>query len=55
MLEWGSTHEERHRPLPGDDVTNDFVPAGMARHTRAVTIDAPPQAVWPWLVQIGDR
>jgi len=55
MLDWGATKEERRRPLPGDEVTNDIVPAGMARHTRAVTIDAPPEAVWPWLVQIGDR
>jgi hypothetical protein len=55
MLHWGSTTEERRRPLPGDDVTNEIVPAGMARDTRAVTIDAPPEAVWPWLVQVGDR
>ena len=27
----------------------------MARHTRAVTIDATPEVVWPWLAQIGDR
>lgn len=54
MLDWGSTKQERRRPLPGDEVTNDIDPAGMARHTRAVTIDAPPEAVWPWLVQIGD-
>ena len=42
-------------PLPGDDVVNDAVPAGAARHTRAVTINAPPEPVSPWLVQIGDR
>jgi hypothetical protein len=33
MLDWGATKEERRRPLPGDEVTNDIVPAGMARHT----------------------
>jgi hypothetical protein len=55
MLNWGSTKSERRRRLPGDDISNDIVPAGMARHTRAVTIDAPPEAVWPWLVQVGDR
>jgi hypothetical protein len=27
----------------------------MSHHTRAVTIDAPPELVWPWLVQVGDR
>lgn len=51
MLEWGSTPEERGAVLPGDDI-----PGGvMSHHTRALTIDAPPEAVWPWLVQIGDR
>jgi hypothetical protein len=51
MLEWGSTAEERCRPLPGDD----SVECVMTHHTRAVTIDAPPEAVWPWVVQLGDR
>lgn len=51
MLEWGSTAQERRQPLPGDDII-DVV---MTHCTRAVTIDAPPEAVWPWLVQIGDR
>jgi len=51
MLDWGATADERHLPLPGDEIVEDV----MAHHTRAVTIDAPPHAVWPWLVQIGDR
>lgn len=55
MLNWGSTKSERRRRLPGDDISNDIVPAGMARQTRAVTIDTPPEAVWPWLVQVGDH
>jgi hypothetical protein len=48
-LRWGATAEEAARPLPGDEVVAkaDFVA------TRAITIDAPPQDVWPWLVQIG--
>jgi hypothetical protein len=48
-LRWGATEEEAARPLPGDEVveTADYVA------TRAITIDAPPQDVWPWLVQIG--
>jgi hypothetical protein len=37
MLEWGSTRDGRQRPLPGDDVTNDIVPAGTVRHTRGLT------------------
>ena len=51
MLDWGATGEERRRPLPGDDIVEEV----MTHHTRALTIDAPPEAVWPWLVQIGDR
>src|SRR2546428_7636586 len=51
MLDWGATGEERRRPLPGDDIVEEV----MTHHTRAVTIDAPPEAVWPWLVQLGDR
>jgi hypothetical protein len=51
MLDWGSTSEERSRSLPGDNIVEPV----MTHRTRAVTIDAPPEAVWPWLVQIGDR
>ncbi len=51
MLDWGATDHERARQLPGDDIVEDV----MFHHTRALTIDAPPDAVWPWLVQIGDR
>ncbi len=49
MLQWGSTRDERATPLPGDDLAPD------ARYvtTRAVTIQAPPEAVWPWLIQMG--
>jgi hypothetical protein len=49
MLHWGSTPQERDVPLPGDDLSPD---AGYVT-TRAVTIDAPPSAIWPWLVQMG--
>ena len=46
---YGSTPEERRRMLPGDEVVAapDFVT------DHATTIDAPPEAVWPWLVQMG--
>jgi hypothetical protein len=48
-LTWGATRDEVARPFPGDDLlgTPDVV------STRAITIDAPPSAVWPWLVQMG--
>lgn len=45
----GVTRSEAHAPLPGDEQ----IPASRVVATRAVTIDAPPEAVWPWLVQIG--
>ncbi len=51
MLDWGSTPEERKAALPGDEVIEPV----MTHRTRAVTIDAPPEAVWPWLAQIGDH
>lgn len=48
-LTWGATPEEVARPLPGDDL----VPRPMFNATRAITINAPPDRVWPWLVQAG--
>jgi len=49
ILRWGATSEEATRPLPGDDV----VPHPMTGYTYAITIHAPPEKVWPWLVQMG--
>ena len=46
---WRATAEERAMPLPGDDL----VPSPTAQTTHAVTINAPPQQIWRWLVQIG--
>ncbi len=46
---WGSTPDERRRSLPGDDI----VPEPRLVATRAITINAPASAVWPWLVQMG--
>lgn len=48
-LSWGATEEEVRRELPGDDV----VPEASNFSTRAITIEAPAEDVWPWLVQIG--
>ena len=45
--QWGTTKEEQKQPLPGDE----FMDHASANH--AVTINAPVEAVWPWLVQIG--
>ena len=49
MLRWGATSKEVREPLPGDERT----PHPRVQSTRAVTIDAPPERVWPWLVQMG--
>lgn len=48
-LSWGATLGETHGRMPGDDLVAN--PTMCA--TRAITIDAPPKAVWPWLVQMG--
>lgn len=48
-LHWGATTGEVDETLPGDDV----VPAAGFTATRAITIDAPPERVWPWIAQIG--
>jgi hypothetical protein len=48
-LRWGATQAEVDRPLPGDAL----LPRAQFRSTRAIGIDAPPDAVWPWLVQVG--
>jgi hypothetical protein len=46
---WGATNEEALHKLSGDElVANPSVVT-----TKAITINAPPQAVWPWLMQLG--
>jgi hypothetical protein len=49
VLTWGATRDEAAARLPGDELLEDA--AGVA--TRAITIDAPASAVWPWLAQMG--
>ena len=46
---WGVDPDEADRVLPGDDI----LPDARITDTRGITIDAPPSAVWPWLVQMG--
>ncbi len=48
-LRWGATEEEIERAWPGDE----YCPHSENQATRAVTIQAPASAVWPWIVQIG--
>jgi hypothetical protein len=47
-LRWGATDAEVSRPLPGDDLLPEATSA-----TRAITIAATPEEIWPWLVQLG--
>ncbi|MGE0057343.1 MAG: SRPBCC family protein [Dehalococcoidia bacterium] len=49
-LRWGSTKEERERGMPLDE----SVPSPMLNSTMAISVDAPPEDVWPWLPQMGD-
>lgn len=49
VLNWGATAHEATRQLPGDELLDD---ADIVA-TRAITINAPASAVWPWLVQMG--
>ena len=50
LLAWGATAEEVSRAYPGDE----FIPrADGGVFTMATTLPAPPEKVWPWLVQMG--
>ncbi len=49
ILTWGATNAEAAARLPGDELLEEA--DGVA--TRAIEIDAPPAAVWPWLAQMG--
>ena len=48
-LKWGATGMEARQPLPGDELIRR--PRLVA--TRAITINAAPADVWPWLAQLG--
>lgn len=50
-LNWGATEDEVKRELPFDEV----LAAPTYVTTRAVTIDARPSDIWPWLVQMGEQ
>ncbi|MEE8639684.1 MAG: hypothetical protein V3T41_04680 [bacterium] len=50
-LRWGASDEELERAMPGDElVTEPDLDA-----TRGLAVDARPEDIWPWLVQIGYR
>jgi len=48
-LRWGTTTAEASQNLPGDDLLS----GKLSQVTHAVTINAPPEKIWAWLMQIG--
>jgi hypothetical protein len=48
-LQWGATKSEIVKPLHGDDM----FPNAVTQNTRAITINAGIEQVWPWVAQIG--
>lgn len=49
---WGSTPAERDRAMPGDDYLSGG-PRTRVAMTRAISIEASPEKVWPWIAQLG--
>lgn len=47
---WGSTPVEQSQALPGDDIFSEPV----LKWEHAITINATPEEIWPWLIQMGD-
>jgi hypothetical protein len=50
MVRWGATDEEIARLMAGDELIDrpNYVT------NRAITIEAPPEDVWPWIAQMGE-
>ena len=51
VLNWGARPEEVSRTMPGDELLADVA----LQTTRAITIEATADRIWPWLVQMGPR
>ena len=49
QMTWGATKREVNRVWPGDA----YCPHSENQATRAVTVQAPASAVWPWILQLG--
>jgi hypothetical protein len=49
QVRWGATADEVARSMPGDGILG----LGAPSTTRAITIGAPADRVWPWLAQLG--
>jgi hypothetical protein len=51
VLNWGARPEEASRAMAGDELVSDVA----VQTTRAITVEARPERIWPWLVQMGPR
>ena len=49
QMNWGASDEDINRGMMGDELLSD----PELNATRAVDIDADPEEIWPWLIQIG--
>jgi hypothetical protein len=49
VVNWGATPDEVAAHVPGDELLSD----AQVVATRVITINAQPEAIWPWLVQMG--
>ena len=49
-LRWGATDEEIERAMPLDEE----VPEPTLVTNRAITIEATPEEIWPWIAQMGE-
>lgn len=49
MGNWGATGIERSIRVPGDEV----LPTSETMGTKAISIEATPEEIWPWLSQMG--
>jgi hypothetical protein len=48
---WGSTPQEVSAALPGDEIA----PEAYVSWDNSITIHAPIEQVWPWVIQMGDK
>lgn len=49
LLYWGATTEEIYTTLQGDN----YIPTPEINTTKAIVVDAKPENIWPWIVQMG--
>jgi len=49
--QWGTVGAEATQALPGDNL----IPVAINQVTHGITIAAPPEKIWPWLMQLGQE